>query len=91
MDLHSDGSIVSTAGTLVQPGIPVSPAASAIHHLIDADLKAAPALADVVQRFVGADAYVAAMILRYVASVAHPIYDHAALDGCCKESSPPIF
>ena len=37
----------------------MSPAASAIHHLIDADLKCAPALADVVQRFVGADAYVA--------------------------------
>ena len=50
---------ISTAATLVQPGKPVSPAASAIHHLIDADLKAAPALADVVQRFVGADAYVA--------------------------------
>ena len=59
VDLRSDGSIISTAETLVQPGTPVSPAASAIHHLIDADLKCAPALADVVQRFVGADAYVA--------------------------------
>src|ERR1700693_6172362 len=59
VDLRRDGSIVSTAETLVQPGIPVSPAASAIHHLIDDDLKCAPALADVIQRFVRADAYVA--------------------------------
>jgi exodeoxyribonuclease X len=59
VDLRSDGSIINTAETLVQPGMPVSPAASAIHHLIDADLKCAPALSDLVQRFVGADAYVA--------------------------------
>ena len=59
VDPRRDGSIISTAETLVQPGIPVSPAASAIHHLIDADLKCAPALADVIQRFVGADVYVA--------------------------------
>jgi DNA polymerase III epsilon subunit-like protein len=44
VDLRSDGSIVSTAETLVQPGMAVSPAASAIHHLIDDDLKCAPAL-----------------------------------------------
>src|ERR1700693_4476284 len=59
VDLRRDGSIVSTAETLVQPGIPVSPAASAIHHLIDADLKCAPALENVIQRFVGAEVYVA--------------------------------
>ena len=59
VDLRRDGSIVSTAETLVQPGMAVSPAASAIHHLIDADLKYAPALGDVIQRFAGADAYVA--------------------------------
>jgi exodeoxyribonuclease X len=43
----------------VQPGTPVSPAASAIHHLIDADLKGAPALENVIEKFAGADAYVA--------------------------------
>jgi exodeoxyribonuclease X len=59
VDLRGDGSIVSTAETLVQPGIPVSPAASAIHHLIDADLKCAPALEDVIQKFAGAEVYVA--------------------------------
>src|SRR2546421_49849 len=58
-DVRRDGSIISTAETLVQAGMPLSPAASAIHHLIDADLKYAPALADVIQRFVEADAYVA--------------------------------
>jgi DNA polymerase-3 subunit epsilon len=42
VDLRRDGSIVSTAETLVQPGKPVSPAASAIHHLIDDDLKVPP-------------------------------------------------
>ena len=42
VDLRSDGSIISTAETLVQPGRSVSPAASAIHHLIDDDLKCAP-------------------------------------------------
>src|SRR2546423_7700525 len=59
VDVRRDGSIISTAETLVQAGMPLSPAASAIHHLIDADLKYAPALADVIQRFVEADAYVA--------------------------------
>ena len=59
VDLRSDGSIISTAETLVQPGRSVSPAASAIHHLIDDDLKCAPALEDVIQKFTGADAYVA--------------------------------
>ena len=59
VDLRRDGPIISTDETLVQPGTPVSPTASAIHHLIDDDLNGAPALADVVQRFVGADAYVA--------------------------------
>ena len=37
VDLRRDGSIVSTTETLVHPGTPVSPAASAVHHLIDAD------------------------------------------------------
>jgi exodeoxyribonuclease X len=59
VDLRSDGSIISTAETLVQPGRSVSPAASAIHHLIDDDLKGAPALEDVIQRFAGSGAYVA--------------------------------
>jgi DNA polymerase III epsilon subunit-like protein len=39
VDLRRNGTIISTAETLVQPGMAVSPAASGIHHLIDADLK----------------------------------------------------
>ena len=50
VDLRSDGSIVSMAETLVRPDRPVSPAASAIHHLIDEDLKCAPALEDVIAK-----------------------------------------
>jgi exodeoxyribonuclease X len=58
-DLTHDGSIVATTETLVQPGTPVPPAASAIHHLIDDDLKCAPAIEDVIQKFAGAGVYVA--------------------------------
>jgi exodeoxyribonuclease X len=39
--------------------IPVPPESSAVHHLIDADLAGAPALAEVLDQFRGADAYVA--------------------------------
>jgi exodeoxyribonuclease X len=59
VDLRKDGSIIATTETLVRPDRPVSAAASAVHHLIDADLKVAPALRDVIHKFAGADAYVA--------------------------------
>jgi exodeoxyribonuclease X len=59
VDLRKDGSIIATTETLVRPDRPVSPVASAVHHLIDADLKRAPALRDVIHKFAGADAYVA--------------------------------
>jgi exodeoxyribonuclease X len=59
VDLRKDGSIITTTETLVRPDRPVSPTASAVHHLIDADLKEAPALRDVIPKFAGADAYVA--------------------------------
>jgi exodeoxyribonuclease X len=45
--------------TLVRPRVPIPPEASAVHHLIDADLVSAPSLEDVIDRFKGADAYVA--------------------------------
>ena len=59
IDLHLDGSVAAMTETLVHPGISMPPAASAVHHLIDDDLKGAPALEDVIQRFAGAGAYVA--------------------------------
>ena len=43
----------------MRPDRLVSPAASAVHHLIDADLKVAPVLENVIHKFAGADAYVA--------------------------------
>lgn len=59
VDILREGGITNRQETLVKPGIPVPPEASAVHHLIDADLANAPLLEQVVGRFKGADAYVA--------------------------------
>lgn len=59
MDVLADGTIANRLSTLVRPGIPVPPEASAVHHLIDEDLAGAPPLMEVVGMFRGADAYVA--------------------------------
>src|SRR5262245_61993442 len=59
VDLRRDGTIASQRETLVRPGIPVPAEASAVHHLIDADLVSAPSLEEVVGQFRGADAYIA--------------------------------
>jgi exodeoxyribonuclease X len=58
VDVSGDG-IKNAMDTLVQPGRLIPPAASAIHHLIDDDVKDAPMLGDVIGRFMGADVYVA--------------------------------
>jgi exodeoxyribonuclease X len=59
VDVQRDGTIANAQETLVRPAIPVPAQASAIHHLIDDDLAGAPAIEDVIDRFKGADAYVA--------------------------------
>jgi exodeoxyribonuclease X len=59
VDMQRDGTITNRKTTLVAPGIPVPPEASAVHHLIDGDLAAAPRLQEVIEPFKGADAYVA--------------------------------
>jgi exodeoxyribonuclease X len=59
VDVLADGTIANQLSTLVRPGIPVPPEASAVHHLIDEDIANAPPLMDVVGMFRGADAYVA--------------------------------
>jgi exodeoxyribonuclease X len=59
VDLRSDHTIANQQSILVAPGIPVPPAASAIHHLIDADLAAAARIEGIIDSFKGADAYVA--------------------------------
>ena len=50
VDLQRDGTITNQRVTLVSPGIPVPPEASAVHHLIDADLAGAPRLEQVIER-----------------------------------------
>jgi exodeoxyribonuclease X len=59
VDLLADGTITNQVSTLVRPGIPVPPEASAVHHLIDEDLAGAPPLMNAIHLFRGADAYVA--------------------------------
>jgi exodeoxyribonuclease X len=59
VDLLREGGITNQQETLVRPRVPIPPEASAVHHLIDADLVSAPSLEDVIDRFKGADAYVA--------------------------------
>jgi exodeoxyribonuclease X len=59
VDLLRDGGITNSQETLVRPSIAVPPESSAVHHLTDADLVDAPPLEQVIDRFKGADAYVA--------------------------------
>ena len=59
VDMLRGGGITNAMDTLVRPARPIPPGASAIHHLIDEDVQNAPMLADVIERFKGADFYVA--------------------------------
>jgi DNA polymerase III epsilon subunit-like protein len=40
VDMVRGGGITNAMGTLVRPGKPIPPGASAIHHIIDEDLRA---------------------------------------------------
>lgn len=59
VDVKPGGVIANQQETLVCPPIPIPPEASAVHHLLDADVVSAPAFGDVIGDFAGADAYVA--------------------------------
>jgi exodeoxyribonuclease X len=59
VDMVRGGGITNAMNTLVRPGRSIPPGASAIHHIIDDDLKDAPLLSEVIDRFKGADVYVA--------------------------------
>jgi exodeoxyribonuclease X len=59
VDMMRGGGITNAMDTLVRPTKSIPPGASAIHHLVDEDVQSAPLLAEVVQRFKGADVYVA--------------------------------
>lgn len=58
VDLMRGGGITNRMQTLVNPGRPIPPQASAVHHIIDADVAAAPAVAEAIERFKGADCMV---------------------------------
>jgi exodeoxyribonuclease X len=59
VDMVRDGGITNAIDTLVRSTKPIPPGASAVHHIIDEDLQNAPQLAEVIERFRGADYYVA--------------------------------
>lgn len=59
VDLRQDRTIGNHQSTLVNPHRDVPPESSAVHHLIGDDLVNAPDLADVLERFTGAGAYIA--------------------------------
>jgi exodeoxyribonuclease X len=58
-DMVRGGGITNPVDTLVRPAGPIPPGASAVHHLIDEDVRNAPRLSEVVDRFKGAHFYVA--------------------------------
>jgi DNA polymerase III epsilon subunit-like protein len=51
VDLQRDGTIANFQETLVRPSVAVPAVASAVHHLINADLANAPWLEAVIDRF----------------------------------------
>lgn len=61
VDMVKGGGVTNRMQTLVAlpPGKDIPPEASAVHHIIAADLDGAPPLAEAVTRFQGADVYVA--------------------------------
>lgn len=59
VDVVRGGGITNPMDTLVRPAKAIPPGASAVHHLIDEDVRNAPPLSEVVERFKGADFYVA--------------------------------
>ena len=59
VDMVRDGGITNAMDTLVRPSKPIPPGASAVHHIVEEDVANAPAFGEVIDRFKGADFYVA--------------------------------
>jgi exodeoxyribonuclease X len=59
VDMVRGGGITNAMDTLVHPGKPIPASASAIHHLVDEDVRNAPLFSEAIGRFLGADFYVA--------------------------------
>lgn len=58
MDIDAAGAVHGRFSSLIDPGVPIKPGASACHHLVDADVAGQPKLSDLTE-LIGAGAYVA--------------------------------
>ena len=47
VDMVKGGGVTNRMSTFVNPGRPIPPSASAIHHILDEDVKGAPAFRDI--------------------------------------------
>ena len=59
VDMVKGGGITNPMQTFACPGRPIPAVASAVHHILDQDVVHAPSLAEAIERFRGADAYIA--------------------------------
>jgi exodeoxyribonuclease X len=59
VDMVRGGGITNAQDTLVRSNKLIPPGASAVHHIVDEDVRNAPTLLEVIDRFRGADYYVA--------------------------------
>jgi exodeoxyribonuclease X len=66
VDMVRDGGITNAMDTLVRPNKLIPPGASAVHHIVDEDVAHAPAFDEVIDRFRGADFYVAHNCLNWL-------------------------
>jgi exodeoxyribonuclease X len=59
IDLGRGGEIVARQSHLCNPGIPIPPETSEVHHIIDADVKDKPHVSEIIGMYQGADLFVA--------------------------------
>lgn len=59
IDLNKDGSFCNPMDRTCDPQVPIPPEASAVHHIIDDDVRGRPLFRDVIDQFSGADVYIA--------------------------------
>lgn len=59
IDMVKGGGVTNRMQAIVDPGRPIPATASAVHHIIDADVNGAPLLREAIHQFMGGDIYVA--------------------------------
>jgi len=59
VDISSDGRILASQSHLCNPGVSIPPETSAVHHILDDDVKDKPHISEVIGMYQGADLYVA--------------------------------